>query len=115
MSNMISNVFMIPFHVTPTKNSIMPEGLAGAYVRCYSGSKSFEEAMKVSVEKLQSDGLYPEEALEPFEQMDSSQWHLHIGDDWPDHVDGLLSQDEFNTAMSEGRVVYGPFGAYNPQ
>ena len=110
----MSKVFLIRFRVSPTENSIMPEGRIGAYVCCYSGAETFEDAMKQSVKALQEDGLSPEETLEPFEQMDSSQWHLHVNDNWPDQIDSLATQDEFDTAMAEDRIVYGPFAAFAP-
>jgi len=114
MMDPMSNVFLVPFHVTPTENSIMPEGSAGAYVRCYVSAGTVETAIQKSITQLKSDGLFAEKVLEPIQQMDSSEWAVHVNDQWPDHAASLMSQGEFDAAMDAENVVYGPFGTYNP-
>ena len=111
----MSKVFIIPVHVTALENSIMPPGLAGAYVNCYAQGETYIEAAEAALEQLGSDGLHPEEILQPIHEMDSAVWSDHIANQWPEYVKNLPSQTEFEEALSSGKVVYGPFGSYNPQ
>ena len=113
MSDNMTTVFLMGFRVSPLENSIMPEGMSGAYVRCYSGLEKFEDALNSAMEKLQSDGLFPEEVLDPIHQMDSSEWSLHVDDNYYEHANSLPTQKEFVQAIESGKVVYGPFGGYN--
>lgn len=111
----MTKVFVIPFHVKPMENSIMPPGLGGAYVSCYSHGDTYIEATENALIKLKSDGLYPEEILQPIHEMESSLWADHVKDQWPDHIEHLPTQQEFNDIIASGDVVYGPFGSYNPK
>jgi hypothetical protein len=110
----MTKVFIIPFHVKPMENSIMPPGLKGAYVSCYSQGETYVEATEKALKKLDSDGLYPEEILQPIHEMESSLWAEHIKNQWPDYVNNLPTQEEFDDAITGGNVIYGPFGSYNP-
>ena len=107
--------FIIGFHVKPMSNSIMPPEMGGAYVDCFSMGKGYEEATKKALDKLLSDGLHPEEILEPILELDISEWFSYAIDRWPDYIDSVATQLEFEESMTSGNVVYGPFGAYNPQ
>lgn len=93
----------------------MPLDLGGAYVSCYSKGDSYVEATKSALKKLNADGLHPEEILQPIHEMDSSLWREHLEEQWPEYLDSLPTQDEFNEAIVTGEVVYGPFGSYSPQ
>lgn len=108
----MSKVFIIPFHVRPIGNSIMPHGYTAAYVRCYASGSSYVEAVEKSLAKLSTDGLYPEEILQPIQEMDSKDWTMHINDMWPEHVDSLVDQASFEDIIERKGVVYGSFGAY---
>jgi hypothetical protein len=94
------------------KKSIMPPEILGAYVSCYARGQSYVEATEKALKKLSEDGLYPEEILQPIYEINSSSWSQHVAEKWPDNVDGLLSQSDFEAAMQADRVIYGPFGAY---
>lgn len=111
----MTKVFIIMFHVKAMENSIMPPGLGGAYVNCYCKSVTYVEATEIALKKLTEDGLYPEEILEPIHEMESNLWHEHIEEMWPEYIDNLPTQVEFEEAINSGQVVYGPFGSYNPQ
>ena len=93
-------VFIIPFHVTPLKNSIMPENLEGAYVSCYTKGATYEEATKSSLQKLAQDGLHPKEILQPIHEMPVSSWSQHIQEQWPSHINSLPSQNEFEERIA---------------
>ncbi len=107
-------VFVIPFHVKALEHSIMPNDFGGAYVSCYAQGSTYIEATEKILKKLESDGLKAEEMLEPVYEMDSDSWCEHIENQWPEYIDSLLTQDEFNEAIASDEVVYGPFGSYNP-
>lgn len=105
-------VFIIPFHVKPMDNSIMPSGFPGAYVRCYSPGNDYVEATKKSLKKLLADNIHPEEILQPIYEMNSDDWSRHVADKWPELASSLLNQQDFESAMKRDEVVYGPFGLY---
>lgn len=111
----IEKVFIIPFHVKALENSIMPPDLGGAYVSCYAKGESYVEATESALKKLNEDGLYPEEILQPINEMQVSEWTPHINEQWTDYVSNLPCQEEFESRITSGEVVYGPFGSYNPQ
>ena len=107
-------VFVIPFHVKHMNDgsSIMPSGFAGGYVNCYSPGEDYGEATERALKSLISNGIYPEEILQPIGEMDLENWSQHVSDKWPELKDSLHSQNEFESAMIRGEVVYGPFGMY---
>jgi len=111
----MTKVFIIPFHVKPLENSIMPLGLGGAYISCYCQGDTYVEATKKALKRLAEDGLHPEEILQPIHEMESGSWTEHIKETWADYVESLPAQAEFDRVISSGEVVYGPFGSYNPQ
>ena len=108
-------VFIVPFHVKPLENSIMPSDLSGAYVSCYAAGETYVEATESALKKLSEDGLHPEEILQPINEMQVSDWVVHINDQWKEYVGNLPNQSEFETTIASGKVVYGPFGSYNPE
>lgn len=93
----------------------MPPDLGGAYVSCYSQGETYVQATDKALKKLHSDGLHPEEILQPIHEMESSSWSEHIKEQWADYIDNLPTQEEFNETIASGSVVYGPFGSYNPK
>ncbi len=111
----VGKVFIIPFHVKALENSIMPEGLGGAYVSCYASGETYVQATERALNKLAQDGLHPEEILQPINEMPVSHWSAHINEQWKDYVSNLPSQNEFEASIAAGKVVYGPFGSYNPE
>ncbi|THB69318.1 MAG: hypothetical protein D6B28_11695 [Gammaproteobacteria bacterium] len=108
----MSKVFVVPFHVKRMAQSIMPPELSGAYVTCYVASSDYSEATEKSLRKLLEDGLHPEEVLEPIYEMNSDDWTQHVSENWNDYIASMLTQAEFEIAMKNGEVVYGPFGSY---
>lgn len=110
----MSNIFLIPFHVTATECAITPIGSAGGTVCCYAGELSLESAIANSIASLKSDGIVVQKILDPIKRMDSSQWALHVDDTWPEHACSMCTQEEFELALGNGEIVYGPFGVYNP-
>jgi len=108
----MGKVFIIPFHVKPLDNSIMPANLEAAYVSCYAKGETYVEATQNSLAKLSVDGLYPEEILQPIHEMQVSEWANHINEQWRDQIANLPSQKEFENSILSGNVVYGPFGSY---
>ena len=90
----------------------MPPELSGAYVSCYTTGKDYVEATEKSLKKLSEDGLYPQEVLQPVHEMDSENWAKHVREMWPDHIASLPTQAEFENAIKNDKVVYGPFGSY---
>ena len=111
----MKKVFIIRFHVKALENSIMPSTVGGAYVSCFAKGVSYAEAMDVAIKKLTEDGLYPEEVLEPVHEMDLSSWAIYIEDEWPEYVNNLPSQLDFEKAIKLGEAVYGPFASYAPK
>ena len=107
-------VYSIPVHVTPTPGSLMPEGMAGAHVRCYCAGENAEAAVVKAVDRLKGDGLAIERIEDSIYRLASEDWAVHVRDNWPEHADALLSQAEFDDAIAHGHVVYGPFAGYNP-
>lgn len=105
-------VFIIPFHVKPLNNSIMPSNLEAAYVSCYAKGESYVEATQSALKKLSIDGLHPEEILQPINEMQVSEWSSHIKEQWSEQVSNLPTQKEFESSITSGNVVYGPFGSY---
>ena len=111
----MTKVFIIPFHVKAMGNSIMPPDFGGAYVSCYSQGATYVEATEKALKKLAVDGLHPEEILQPIHEMESSAWTAHVKETWPDYIDNLPTQADFEEAIDSDEIVYGPFGSYNPQ
>lgn len=108
----MSNVFMIPFHVKPGENSIMPADMIGAYVRCYAAGADLEQAARACMKALGADGLLVEEIMQPIHIMVMTQWALHVSEQWPEQAAQMPSQLEFEASINAGKVVYGPFGGY---
>jgi len=108
----LGNIFIIPFHVKPLDNSIMPSHLEAAYVSCYAKGETYVEATQNALKKLAVDGLHPEEILQPIHEMRVSDWASHIKEQWRVQAASLPSQKEFEKSILSGNVVYGPFGSY---
>lgn len=108
----MSKIFIIPFHVKRLAQSIMPEGLSGAYVSCYAPAAEYIEATKKSLLRLSEDGLHPEEILQPIQEMDSDAWAAHIAATWAEQAESLPTQAEFNEVVLRDGIVYGPFSSY---
>jgi hypothetical protein len=109
----VTQVFIVPFHVKPTPDSIMPANFIGAYVRCYVAAADYKEAVVKCIDALRIDGLQAEEVLQPIQAMEASDWSQHIVDQWPDHATQMPNQAEFEASLIAGKVIYGPFGAYD--
>lgn len=90
----------------------MPSSISGAYVSCYAAGSDYVEATQKALSQLSADGLHPEEILQPVHEMESASWAMHVKETWADHVSSLLTQEEFEDVISNGGVVYGPFGSY---
>ena len=95
------------------ETSIMPSNLKAAYVSCYVAGDNYIEASEKSLKKLISDGLHPEEILQPIHVMDSKDWTRHVDEKWNAFSASLPTQAEFEKAIKEGQIVYGPFGSYS--
>jgi hypothetical protein len=108
----LGNIFIIPFHVKPLDNSLMPPHLEGAYVSCYAKGETYVEATQNALKKLAADGLHPEEILQPIHEMPVSNWATHIKEQWSEQAGSLPNQKEFENSVLSGNVVYGPFGSY---
>lgn len=106
------NVFIIPVHVKPVGKTILPDGFSGAYVSCYSPGNDYVDTVKNVLKRLAKDGFFVEEILEPILQMQSESWEFQVVETWPEYVEDLPSPIEFEAAMKEGQVIYGPFGSY---
>lgn len=106
-------VFIIPFHVRPLESSIMPSDFSGAYVSCYASGIDYVDAAQKALKRLSDDGLYPIEILEPIHEMNSGNWFEHIKEQWVDHFESMPTQLEFEEAIQNNKVVYGPFGSYS--
>jgi len=110
----MSKVFLLPVHVTPTKNTSVPMASGGACVNCYCATEDVKTAVDNAIAKLEADGMIVEKILEPIEQMDSSQWTLHINERWSELAFSLMVQEEFEAAIADDQVVFGPFDVYSP-
>ncbi len=111
----MSNIFLIPFHVTATEHSTMPVGRAGARVCCYVGEMNLGWAIEKAIFGLKNDGLCAERILEPVERMDISQWAGHVTRKWAAHAFSMLDQAEFEAAIEKGLIVYSPLAVYSDQ
>jgi hypothetical protein len=94
------------------EQSIMPPEFSGAYVSCYAKGNDYIEATEKSLKKLSVDGLYPEEILQPIQEMDSEFWSAHVSEKWEEYAKTMLTQAEFEKALEKDKVIYGPFGSY---
>lgn len=47
--------------------------------------------------------------------MAASDWSAHVKEQWPDHGEHMPDQAAFETAMADGKVIYGPFGGYQAE
>lgn len=90
----------------------MPSELSGAYVTCYAAGGDYSEAAEKSLKRLLEDGLHPEEILQSIYEINSDNWTQHVSEKWTDYAASLPAQGEFEAAMENGEVVYGPFGSY---
>lgn len=108
----MAKVFVIPFHVKRMAQSIMSADFSGAYVSCYATGKDYAEATEKSLKRLSEDGLHSQEILQPIHEMNSENWTKHVGEMWAEHISSLPNQTEFEDAIQNDKVVYGPFGTY---
>lgn len=90
----------------------MPEGREGAYVSCYALADGYEIAVKNCLITLQNDGMRVEEILQPFNAMNISDWSKYIAEQWPALANQMPNQQDFESTVKGGGVVYGPFGSY---
>lgn len=111
----LGTAYAIGFHVKPAKETIMPSELGGAYVHGFCKASTQESAAQKIYEKLLSDGLIPEEILPKSFEMNIEEWTVFAIEYWPEYVQQLHTQEEFEEIILGGGVVYGPFSAYNPQ
>jgi hypothetical protein len=109
----MSKVFIIPFHVKALDNSIMPKELSGAYVSCFVSTTNYVDAVKKALTKLATDGLHPEEILEPISEIKLSSWEEYLKTTWPHNIKLLPNREEFEQSMKSGYVIYSPFASYN--
>jgi len=109
----VIKVYIIPFHVKRMDISIMSLDIGGAYVSCYVASDNYINAIKLALKKLNSDGLYPEEILQPINEIEVSSWGEYIHTTWPDHLDWFPNCIEFELAMKSSCVLYSPFAYYD--
>lgn len=109
----MEKVFIIPFHVRRGVDSIMPLDVSGAYVSCFASGRSYVEATEKALVQLQRDGMVPEEILQPIFELASGGWGGYIEEKWPSYVESLPNQIDFDKAMKDDLVVYGPFGSYS--
>ena len=109
----MKKVFIVPFHVKGLEKSIMPPEIGGAYVTCYSQGETYVDAIENILKQLASDGLHPEEILQPVHEMEVNSWKKHVQETWPEYVDSLPDESEFSASISANQVIYGPFGSYD--
>jgi len=86
--------------------------MVGAYVSCYAAADNYELAVERCLSALRADGMQVEEILQPINTMSIADWSKHIAEQWPDQANQMPGQQEFETAVKGGNVVYGPFGSY---
>ena len=91
----------------------MPTNLLGAYVDCYTAGLDYVEAINKSLKKLSDDGLLYTEILPSVYEMDSNNWEKHVMDKWLEYASTLIGQVEFEDAIKNDKVVYGPFISYD--
>ncbi|WP_460158959.1 hypothetical protein [Pseudomonas sp. S3_E11] len=91
----------------------MPSDFSGAYVSCCASGIDYVDAAQKALKRLSDDGLYPIEILEPIHEMNSGNWFEHIKEQWVDHFESMPTQLEFEEAIQNNKVVYGPFGSYS--
>lgn len=108
----MGKVFIIPFHVKPIEGGVLPSGVSGAYVSCYTSGEEYVDAVKKSLMKLSADGLEVQEILQPIHEMEPESWEKHVKEVWGGYSQSLPTQGEFVASMAKGDVVYGPFGTY---
>lgn len=110
---MANRIFVIPVHVTPRGETIMPDGLGGAYVNCYVGAAHYVEAAERVMKGLASDGLHPEAILEPIQELELTAWEAYLESNWREYRQHFPRTEAMEGAVAEGRVIYGPFASYN--
>ena len=93
----------------------MPPELGGAYVQCFTVAEDCARAIEKSLARLRANGLEIREVLDSAFTFDASEWTVLVEDSWPDQAAGLHTQQEFESIMADGGVVFGPFGGYNPR
>lgn len=109
----MAKIYIIPFHVKGGNDSILPEGLERAFVSCYVVSENYIDATKLALKKLSDDGLYPEEILQPINEIDISFWPDYLNDVWPDFLDNFPKSFGLDLDTSSNNVIYSPFAAYD--
>ena len=109
---MSKKVFIVPFHVKRLDSSIMPKGLSGAYVSCFVHTENYKKAVQKALKQLLSDGLHPEEILEPILESLIGDLYEYIGSAWNTDVQQSFNREEVEHLLRIGRVVYGPFASY---
>ena len=109
----MEKIFVIPFHVRRGVDSIIPVNVSGAYVSCFTRGGSYVEATEKALAQLQRDGMVPEEILQPIFELAAGGWNRYVKEKWPNYVESLPNQIDFDKAMQDDLVVYGPFGSYS--
>lgn len=108
----MKTVFIVPFHVKGGATPSMPSDVSGAYVSCYVEADTYVTAIRKCISALQGDGFQVADILQPIHSMAVSDWSAHVNEQWPDHGEHMPDQATFETAMADGKVIYGPFGGY---
>jgi len=108
----VNQVYIIPVKGQPMAGASIIGGVSRAVVLCYAQAIDYEEAVKMCLSSLRDDGVYVNEILDSIFSMNVSEWSLHVMDQWPQQVSQLPSQAEFEAAMRNNEVIYGPFGVY---
>lgn len=113
---MTDEAFIIAYLVRPQEPGGLPDGMTGAYVKCFTASPDIETAIRATCAALLENGLNPVEVVDDkVYQLKIADWGLYVSGEWPEYASHLPTQEEFEQKMAEGKVVYGPFAGFNDE
>lgn len=108
----MSTVYIFGFTVMPTSRSAMPGPWNRGVLDCYTSGDDVDHAIEKCLDAQDHDGFEVIAMDKKAGVMDSASWALHVVDRWPEFSDQMLTQDQFQERLDQGRVIFGPVGSY---
>jgi hypothetical protein len=110
---MTNSLYEIPVKVEPGKDCDFPEEMDGAFVNCYSGAESVNEAIQKSINALKKKGYIFKDILKEVMILEPENWDIFVLEAWPEFVNSLPTKNEVKSIVNCGGIFFGPFVGYS--
>jgi len=108
----VRGLFLVNVKVGRGSNGVLPSTLAGAYVSAYATAADHQDATRLAVRKLTSQGFEFLATQGPITRLDPCEWPGHVAQSWPEFIDELPKQDDIEAGLEREMVFFGPFVGY---